>query len=64
MFLCKLYKVDDVLESFGYKEKEQKEEDVPEIILTARELELIENYRKNEEMQSAVDRLLNLEEDD
>ena len=64
MFLCKLYKVDDVLESFGYKEKEQKEEDVPEIILTAKELELIENYRKNEEMQSAVDRLLNLEEDD
>ena len=39
-------------------------EDVPEIILTAKELELIENYRKNEEMQSAVDRLLNLEEDD
>lgn len=56
MFLCELYHIENVLETFGYKNKDAK----APIILTEKERTIIERYREQKEMQSAVDRLLGL----
>ena len=56
MFLCKLYKVNDILGSFGY----QEQGDYNEIILSSRELQLVHQYRTHPEVQLAIDRLLEM----
>lgn len=57
MFLCELYKIDNILETFGYQKKSTDKK----LILTEKETELILQYRKQTEMQPAVDRLLQLD---
>ena len=59
MFLCDLYHIEDVLETFGYKQ--QPSTDVT-IVLSEKEKILIESYRKHPNMHPAVDRLLELEQ--
>ena len=56
MFLCELYHIENILETFGY----QKTSDANNLILTEKEKKLILQYRKNPEMQPAVDRLLQI----
>lgn len=58
MFLCELYGITDVLHTFGY-DSESSKQNSP-YVLTPKELKLVEGYRKNPNMQEAVDRLLNL----
>ncbi|MBQ4531002.1 MAG: helix-turn-helix transcriptional regulator [Lachnospiraceae bacterium] len=56
MLLCELYHIENILESFGYKEQTKK----TNLILTEHEKNLILKYRENTAMQPAVDKLLNL----
>lgn len=58
MLLCEIYHIDNVLETFGYKEKVS---DTP-LTLTEHEKNLILKYREYESMQPAVNRLLDLDE--
>lgn len=58
MLLCEIYHIENVLEAFGYKEKEVN----PPLSLTQHEKNLVLKYRKNKLMQPAVDRLLGLDE--
>lgn len=57
MLLCELYHIENILESFGYKEQSEK----TNLILTKHEKKLILKYRENVAMQSAVNKLLNLD---
>ncbi len=57
MFLCKLYHIDDVLNTFGYTDKS----DAP-LNLSSKERELILSYRKQSSMRQAVNKLLDIEE--
>ncbi|MDE6313401.1 MAG: helix-turn-helix domain-containing protein [Lachnospiraceae bacterium] len=59
MFLCELYRIPDVLQAFGYGNKDNKKG--ISLTLTPKEIKLVEGYRKHTQMQEAVDRLLNLE---
>lgn len=58
MFLCKLYKIDNILETFGYHNGNTQ----AHVVLNEFEKNLILNYRKNKEMQPAIKRLLELED--
>ena len=53
LLLCEIYKINDILGTFGYDDSEK-------IILTRHEKELILQYRKHPEMQEAIQKLLNL----
>ncbi|MCM1157486.1 MAG: hypothetical protein NC300_08015 [Bacteroidales bacterium] len=58
LVLCKLYKINNVLESLGY-------EGVPEqapLILTPEEREIILKYRSRKYYNSAIRKLLDIEE--
>lgn len=57
MVLCEIYHIDNILEAFGYKQNANESN----LILTDHEKQLILNYRKNEAMQPAVNKLLDLE---
>ena len=58
MLLCEIYHIDNILEAFGYKEKNTN----TSLILTEHEKNLILKYRENKAMQPAVNRLLNVNE--
>ncbi len=58
MLLCEIYQIEDVLEAFGYKDQSSTS-----LTLTEHEKKLVLKYRELEDMQPAVDRLLDLEED-
>lgn len=58
LILCKLYQINNVLESLGY---EGLPEQAP-LILTAEERELVANYRTHPDYQSAVRKLLDMHE--
>lgn len=55
LVLCKIYKIDNILTTFGY---EQAPDD---LLLSEEERHLILQYRSHAEMQSAVKRLLDME---
>ena len=55
--LCKIYKIDNILETFGYQPPSE------ELFLSKEEHELIQKYRQHEEMQNAVKKLLGVGED-
>lgn len=59
MFLCDLYNIEDILEAFGYKSREE----ATDFLLLPKEKELIQAYRSKKEMQPAIDRLLDLDKD-
>ncbi len=58
MELCSYYQIEDVLKTFGY---EKDEDATPLYILSNDEKSLIDAYRNNKAMQSAVKKLLGLE---
>lgn len=58
MCLCEIYQIDDVLESFGY-ENRSIENNLRQT-LTKHDLELIRAYRAHEELQPAINKLLDL----
>lgn len=60
MFLCDLYGIEDILETFGYHGKSESKP----LLLSSKEQKLITNYREQKIMQPAVDRLLGLTEED
>lgn len=53
LVLCDIYNIDDILATFGYNEKKT-------FNITKYEEELIINYRKHPELQYAVKKLLDL----
>lgn len=55
LLLCDIYGIDNILNTFGYNDKD----DNP-IILTEHEKKIIKNYRQMPEMQSAVEKLLDV----
>lgn len=55
LVLCKIYKIDNILNTFGY------EHNSDDLLLSEEERNLILQYRNHEEMQPAVKRLLNME---
>lgn len=71
MFLCDLYQVDNILETFGYKNEDNvletygysQEEDFA-LSLSEKEKALVLSYRQNPNMQNAVDKLLDIEKYD
>lgn len=60
MFLCDLYGIEDVLETFGY----QSDHESKSLLLSPKERNLIINYRKQKDMQPAIDRLLGITDED
>lgn len=58
MFLCELYKIDNILETFGYGSSSPQEESIS---LSEIEKEIIIQYRKTPTMQPAILKLLNIE---
>ncbi len=52
--LCKLYKIHDILEAFGYSEQEDT------LLLSATEKELIQHYRQRPDLQTPINMLLNV----
>jgi len=59
MLLCSLYNIKDVLSAFGYSCVQ--EDGDPPFVLSLREKQMIQHYRKMPEMQAAVDKLLDLQ---
>lgn len=59
MFLCELYHIENILETFGYKQHPTID---TTIVLSEKEKLLIESYRTHPNMHPAVDRLLELEQ--
>lgn len=57
MFLCDLYGIENVLETFGYQDSPHQKP----LFLSPKERKLITEYREQTDMQPAVDRLLGLE---
>lgn len=55
LFLCKIYGIENILGTFGYKTP-----DTDSIILTTAEKRLIKKYRSMPELQSAVNKLLDI----
>lgn len=60
MFLCDLYGIENILETFGYQGGSESKP----LLLSPKERKLITNYREQKVMQPAVDRLLGLTEED
>ncbi len=56
LFLCKLYEIDDILAAFGYQSTDSKP-----LHITEFEKELITAYRNHPEVQSAINKLLELD---
>lgn len=57
MFLCDLYGIENVLETFGYQDAPNQKP----LFLSQKERKLITEYREQTDMQPAIDRLLGLE---
>ena len=55
LILCKIYKIDNILQTFGYEETSN----IP-LPLSAEGKELIEKYRQNLSMQPAIKKLLEM----
>lgn len=55
LVLCKIYKIDNILETFGYDDTEE------ELLLSEEERQIIRKYRENTSMQPAVKKLLGVE---
>lgn len=55
LFLCKIYGIENILGTFGYKTP-----DTEPVILTTAEKRLIKKYRSMPELQSAVNKLLDI----
>lgn len=55
LFLCKLYKIENILETFGYSNNSKEP-----IYLTEFEDKLIRAYRNHPELHMAIDKLLEL----
>ncbi|MCR4803555.1 MAG: helix-turn-helix domain-containing protein [Lachnospiraceae bacterium] len=71
MFLCDLYQVDNILETFGYKNEDNvletygySQEEEFALSLSEKEKALVLSYRQNPNMQNAVDKLLDIEKYD
>lgn len=60
MFLCDLYGIKDILQTFGYQNGNHSKP----LLLTAKERRLVIEYREQKNMQLAVDRLLGLQKED
>ena len=58
MRLCCIYRIDNILEIFGYKSTKKSL-----FNLSPQEKNLIEEYRKHPDMQKAVQRLLEIEKE-
>lgn len=54
--LCKIYKIDNILETFGYEVNEEEH-----IQPTLFEMKLIKKYRLHPELHAAIHKLLELE---
>lgn len=55
LFLCNLYNIDNVMETFGYDVKKKLN-----IVATDWEIKLLKAYRNHPEMQEAIHKLLDL----
>lgn len=55
LVLCKIYRIDNILETFGYEDAEE------DFCLSAEEKVLVKKYRENTSMQPAVRKLLGME---
>ncbi|MBQ1993667.1 MAG: helix-turn-helix transcriptional regulator [Lachnospiraceae bacterium] len=73
MLLCRLYHIEYILETFGYKKSSEDSEKTNEKLLientaesdpsekySTHEIELINAYRKNPNLQEAIDKLLDI----
>lgn len=58
LYLCKFYRITDVLSTFGYTKRKKNET----TMYSLKERDLIDAYRKNIHMQPAVDKLLDIDE--
>ena len=58
LILCSIYKMDNILETFGYKESNDS------FPLSEEERRLVQNYRETPVMQPAVKKLLDLDGED
>lgn len=56
LLLCNLYEIEDILYAFGYG----KVPSADPVHLTSHEEELIRQYRKHPELQSAIDKILDI----
>ena len=54
LILCMIYKIDNILETFGYNDM------ADELLLSREERDLILKYRSNPDMQPAIKKLLNM----
>lgn len=54
LVLCKIYKIDNILESFGYDSPEEP------LLLSREERSLILQYRSHPDMQPAIKKLLDV----
>lgn len=59
MHLCRFYKIQDILSTFGY---ETKKDNLP--ALSNQEYQLIRAYREHPEMKTAIHKLLDITETD
>lgn len=57
LILCKIYKIDNILETFGYNDTSE------DLCLSREERDLIFKYRRHPDMQPAVKKLLNVKPD-
>lgn len=62
MTLCGYYKIENILETFGYTPMERSDGESP-IILTREERNLLDAYHAHPEMKKAVQRLLQFEDE-
>lgn len=61
MYLCKMYRISDILGEFGYQQKWSAEAETSvQMEVSPLEEELIRQFRAHEDMQSAVMRLLEM----
>lgn len=56
LYLCKFYRITDVLGTFGYSKKKINETST----YSLKERDLVDAYRKNKALQPAIDKLLDL----
>ncbi|MBU5478194.1 helix-turn-helix domain-containing protein [Eubacterium sp. MSJ-13] len=54
--LCKFYRITDILGTFGYSKNKKMET----MTYSLKERDIIDAYRKNPDMQAAVDKLLDI----
>lgn len=57
MHLCRLYKIQDILATFGYQTSPDN------LTLSNKERQLIYSYREHPELQKAIDKLLDMKEE-